>query len=66
MMKRDDVKVKKCYRLGSGQIVRIMSIQNELVRCDMFDETERKWVQLASALPITTLKEPCPEPPIKH
>jgi uncharacterized protein (UPF0179 family) len=61
-MERRAVRVKKCYTLSSGQVVRITSIHEEMARCDMFDEPTQKWMQLQSALPLSLLKEECRNP----
>jgi hypothetical protein len=57
-----DIKPKQCYRLESGQIIRVMTVYASQVRYDVFDERDRKWVQSAGSIPAAMVKEPCPDP----
>ena len=51
VMERREVQVKKHYTLHNGQIVRVISIHNEMARCDMFDELAQARV-FSTALPL--------------
>ena len=58
----NDIKRDQCYRLGTGQIIRVITINPPMLRCDVFDPELSKWVQLHSPLPTSMLKESCSDP----
>ena len=55
-----------CYRLVNGQIVRVISVSDISARCDIFDEAQKKWVQLFNPLPLVALKEQTDDPNNVH
>jgi hypothetical protein len=61
-MQPDEVQPRQCYRLTTGQIIRVLRITDHTVECDMYDDKEKKWVQIHSPIDVISLEAPCEEP----
>lgn len=57
MMPNDEIQVGGCYRLVTGQVVRVNSVDRGLVRCDIYDDAQKTWVARYSPMPRLALKE---------
>jgi hypothetical protein len=61
-MDAKSVKPGQCYRLIDGMIVRVVSINGDVARCDTYSDPGKKWIQMFAAVPASVLREPCENP----
>lgn len=61
-MNETEIRPGQCYRLINGHIVRVISINEGIARCDTYRPAEKKWVQTYAPIPSSVFKEPCSDP----
>lgn len=61
-MEIKDIKPGQCYKLVTGRVIRVKSIEKGIAHGDMYHHTERKWINANIATPTPLFKEPCDEP----